>query len=452
VLISQDEDVLDTWFSSGLWPHSTLGWPEKNPDLDYFYPTSVLETGYDILFFWVARMMMLGLENMDEVPFRTVYLHGLVRDEHGVKMSKTRGNVIDPLKAIAKYGTDALRFALTTGTTPGNDSRLSEGKLQSARNFTNKLWNVSRFVLSQLDTKADLSGWNGSDLPREHIEDQWVLSRAQITAMKVNELVRDWQLGEAERVIYEFIWNEFADWYIELAKVRIRNGDDAPRKVLGHVLERSLRLLHPFMPFITEELWQHLMRALPREGGLPESIMIAPYPDPAGRMSAAELKARLDAQAPAVEAVETMIDVVRAIRNVRAEFKIEPNRTLDASIEVSGDGAALRGQADAIKTLARVGALTFGPSDAGGDAVKLVVGRATVTLAVGGAVDLNAERQRLRAEAAETDRYLKGLSARLNNEQFVSKAPPEVVERERERLEESTARLERVRGLLHDLG
>jgi valyl-tRNA synthetase len=449
--IAQDEDVLDTWFSSGLWPHSTLGWPEQTEDLKYFYPTSVLETGYDILFFWIARMVMMGLENMDDIPFSTIYLHGLVRDEHGAKMSKTKGNVIDPLKAIAEYGTDALRFALTTGNTPGSDSRMSPDKLQAARNFSNKLWNISRFVLTQLDTDADLNGWNGAALPREHVEDQWILSQAQLTAMKVNELVHDWQLGEAERVIHDFIWNDFADWYIELAKVRIRAGDDAPRKVLGHVLERSLRLLHPFMPFITEELWQHLTKALPAEGNLPASIMIASYPDPAARMSAEDLAARLAEQAPAGESVELMIGVVRAIRNIRAEFKLEPAKPLDVAIELSADAPALAGEADAIKQLARVGNLTFGASTADGQTVKLVVGAATVTLAIGDAVDLAAERTRLEAEVQETEKYIKGLSGRLSNEQFTSKAPAEVVDKERERLADAQARAARIHELLTEL-
>ena len=448
--IAQDEDVLDTWFSSGLWPHSTLGWPEQTEDLKYFYPTAVLETGYDILFFWIARMVMLGLENMDDVPFTTIYLHGLVRDEHGAKMSKTKGNVIDPLEAIREYGTDALRFALTTGNTPGSDSRMSPSKLQAARNFSNKLWNVSRYVLSTLDTSADLAGWNGAALPRQHIEDQWILSQAQLTAMKVNELMKDWQLGEAQRVLHDFICNDFADWYIELAKVRIRAGDDAPRKVLGHVLERSLRLLHPFMPFITEELWQHLTKTLPPEGNQPASIMIAPYPNPAARMSAEDLNARLAEQAPAGESVELMIGVVRAIRNIRAEFKIEPARPLDVSIELASGAPALETEASAIKQLARVGNLTFGPSTNDSQTVKLVVGAATVTLAIGDAVDLAAERLRLEAEIQETEKYTKGLSGRLANEQFTSKAPADVIERERGRLEEALARATRIRELLSD--
>ena len=449
--ISQDEDVLDTWFSSGLWPHSTLGWPEQTEDLKYFYPSTVLETGYDILFFWVARMVMMGLENMDDVPFTTIYLHGLIRDQHGVKMSKTKGNVIDPLEAIGEYGTDALRFALTTSNTPGSDSRMSPGKLQAARNFANKLWNVSRYVLSTLDADADLNGWNGEALPREHVEDQWILSRAQLTAVQVNELIQAWQLGEAERVIHDFIWNDFADWYIELAKVRIRAGDDSPRKVLGHVLERSLRLLHPFMPFITEELWQHLTKALPAEGNQPESIMIAAYPDPAAHISAEDLAARLAEQAPAGESIELMIGIVRSIRNIRAEFKLELAQRLDVAIELADDAPTIDSEASAIKQLARVGDLTFGASKFDGQTVKLVVGPATVVLAIGDAVDLAAERTRLEAEVQETEKYIKGLSGRLSNEQFTSKAPAEVVEKERERLNEAQTRASRINDLLGDL-
>jgi valyl-tRNA synthetase len=455
--ISQDEDVLDTWFSSGLWPHSTLGWPDPTEDLAYFYPTTVLETGYDILFFWIARMIMLGMENMDEVPFTTVYLHGLVRDEQGAKMSKTKGNVIDPLEASAQYGTDALRFALTTGTTPGNDTRMSDGKLQAARNFANKLWNVARYVLSTLETvkgheERNLDGWYWAGEGDAHREDRWILARTEQTAARMNELFEDWQLGEAQRVLHDFIWNEFADWYIELAKVRLRAGDEAPRLVLARVLDRVLRLLHPFMPFITEELWQHLRQALPNEGDLPESIMLARYPNPRRRFTADEYDARQQAGAGSVRDVELMIDVVRAIRNVRAEFKVESNKTLDAAISVAGDGAGLAGEANAIRQLARVGTLTFDTNPPTANAVKLVVGAATVTLAMGDAVDVAAERTRLAAEAEETQTYLTGLSGRLSNEQFTAKAPAEVVERERARLEDGRARLKRIGELLKELG
>ncbi|MYA51569.1 MAG: valine--tRNA ligase [Chloroflexi bacterium] len=449
--IAQDEDVLDTWFSSGLWTHSTLGWPERNADLDYFYPTSVMETGYDILFFWVARMIMMGMWNMGDVPFRTVYLHGLVRDEHGQKMSKTRGNVRDPLDAIDQYGTDALRFALTTGTTPGNDSRFSDDRLEAARNFANKLWNVGRFVIGQTEGQEGMEGWYATP-PREHRQDRWMLSKAQQTAVRVNDLIAEFQIGEAERVLHEFIWSDFADWYIELAKVRMRNGDDQPRRVLAHVLERVLRLLHPFMPFVTEEIWQRLVAVLPPEGNLPESIMIAPYPDPKARLSEEELQARRDADTPASDEVDLLIDLVRAIRNVRAELKIEPQTLLDATVATSRAAAALETETDAIRSLARVGALRFSDADARLDTVRLVVRDVTVALNVGGSVDLETERERLRGEAAGVEKHVSGLEGRLNNAQFLDKAPAEVVERERERLESGRARLERITELLRDLG
>ena len=449
--IEQDEDVLDTWFSSGLWTHSTLGWPEDNADLDYFYPTSVMETGYDILFFWVARMIMMGMWNLNDVPFRTVYLSGLVRDEHGQKMSKTRGNVRDPLDAIDQYGTDALRFALTTGTAPGSDTRFSDDRLEAARNFANKLWNVGRFVIGQTEGQERMEGWYATP-PREHRHDRWMLSKAQQTAVRVNDLIAEFQIGEAERVLHEFIWSDFADWYIELAKVRLRNGDDQPRRVLAHVLERVLRLLHPFMPFVTEEIWQRLIAVLPPEGNLPESIMIAPYPDPKARLSGEALQARRDADAPASEEVDLLIDMVRAIRNVRAELKIEPQTLLDATVATSRAAAALEAEADAIRGLARVGALRFGDTDTGQDTVRLVVRDVTVALSVGGSVDLEAERERLRGEAASVEKHLSGLEERLSSSQFLDKAPAEVVERERERLENGRARLERITELLHDLG
>ncbi|MEK9658336.1 MAG: valine--tRNA ligase [Chloroflexota bacterium] len=452
--ITQDEDVLDTWFSSGLWPHSTLGWPQKTADLDYFYPSTVMETGYDILFFWVARMMMMGLENVDDVPFQTVYLHGLVRDADGAKMSKTKGNVIDPLESIAEYGADALRFALTTGTTPGNDTRLSPARLQAARNFTNKLWNMGRFVLAALDEADDLSGWEGPGLDRTHPEDRWVLAKAQATAVAVNAAFTELQLAEAQRVLYEYLWSTVADWYIELAKVRMRAGDQRPRKVLAHVLERCLRLLHPFMPYVTEELWQHLKDRLPDPGDTPVSLMLASMPDPVGRLGQEAVDARLTGEAPAVEAMETVLDVVRSVRNVRAEFKIDPATPLDAVLTVSGDEGVLRAEAEAIRALARVGTLSFASdgAQAPAGAVKLVVRNVAVMLDVGAGVDLAAERARLGAEATETERYLRGLAGRLSNEQFVEKAPAEVVERERARLEDGQARLERIRQLLTELG
>ena len=286
--LRQDEDVLDTWFSSGLWPHSTLGWPDDTDDFNYFYPTAVMETGYDILFFWVARMIMMGIENTGDIPFRTVYLHGLIRDANGEKMSKTRGNTMDPLDLIDRYGTDALRFALSTGTAPGNDLRITEGKLEAARNFANKVWNAARFVITSFDEQSqgqdDLAGWRElSSL--EHREDRWIVSLLDRVTADVNNSLATFELGEAQQKLYDFIWDDFCDWYIEMAKVRMRSGDGpSPRPVLAHVLERTLRLLHPFMPFITEEIWRNLTSRLPQEGELSPSIMVADYPG--GRISA----------------------------------------------------------------------------------------------------------------------------------------------------------------------
>ncbi len=448
--LNQDDDVLDTWFSSALWTHSTLGWPEKTETLAYFYPTSVMETGYDILFFWVARMIMMGIRNVGDIPFHTVYLSGLVRDEQGQKMSKTRGNVRDPLQAIALYGADALRFALTTGSSPGSDIRFSNERLESSRNFANKLWNIGRFTIRELEGRDGLDGWNAAP-PRERRQDRWILSKAQQLAVRVNDLVDDFQLGEAERVLHEFIWNDFADWYIELAKARLRAGDNQPRQVLGHVLERVLRLLHPFMPFVTEEIWQRLVATLPNEANLPDSIMISPYPHPRQRLSDAELAARREADATAVAEIELLIDIVRAIRNARAEFRIDPRRVVNAAVYSPNHQHALRDEAEAIRALARVGELRFNDSGAA-DGVRIVVQDTTITLDIGDAVDLNAERARLAAEATETEARAAQLRGRLGNHQFTAKAPADVVERERERLAESELRLAHIRELLETLG
>ncbi|MFC1873166.1 valine--tRNA ligase, partial [Chloroflexota bacterium] len=274
--IHQDPDVLDTWFSSALWPHSTLGWPDETENFKYYYPTSVMETGYDILFFWVARMIMMGIEDTGEVPFHTVFLHGLIRDENGDKMSKMKGNVLNPLETLEQYGTDAMRFALSTGTSPGNDTRLSSTKLEAGRNFANKLWNAARFVLRSAEESSGLQIGPKATLPAE---DRWILSRLSQTISTVEQLLADYQFGEAQRHIHDFLWGEYCDWYIELAKVRLQsNNTPSPLPVLVEVLEKSLRLLHPFMPFITEELWQHLRQST---GQTEEaSIMMAAYPVP----------------------------------------------------------------------------------------------------------------------------------------------------------------------------
>ena len=314
--VEQDLDVLDTWFSSGLWTHSTLGWPDNTDDIDYFYPTAVMETGYDILFFWVARMIMLGLENTGREPFHTIYLHGLIRDANGAKMSKSRGNAMDPLLLVDRYGTDALRFALTTGTSPGNDLRLTDGKLEASRNFANKLWNASRFVLVSLEGANSAAGdgtGTANPLASGHREDRWILSRLNRVAESVNSYLQHFELGEAQRELYDFIWHEFCDWYIELAKLRLRGADDdgdgeSPLPVLAYVLEKTLRLLHPFMPFVTEEIWQRLKRHVADAESLPESIMVAAYP-----MSDESV---IDAAAEAE--MNLVQDIITQVRNHRA--------------------------------------------------------------------------------------------------------------------------------------
>ncbi len=436
----QDPDVLDTWFSSGLWTHSTLGWPDKTEDLAYFYPTSVMETGYDILFFWVARMIMMGIENMGDIPFHTVYLHGLIRDVQGVKMSKTRGNVMDPLEVIEKYGTDALRFALTTGNTPGNDMRISEGKLESSRNFANKLWNASRFVITNIRNADNLEGWR-TIARTEHLEDRWIVSRLNRVIEKVNRLMDDHQFGEAQRELYEFIWSEYCDWYIEMAKIRIRSGNSlSPLPVLANVLEKVLLLLHPFMPFITEEIWQTLVGSLSKEGPQFDSIMTALYPDSDPSLVDEE----------AEEQIDLVMRVVRSIRNLRAEFRIETSRTIEAVLNAPEEIEVMKGESEAIKALARVSPLKIGqngdiaPSEG---SVTLIIGKASVVLPLGGVVDLNKEQQRLEKELSDCEANIHRLDARLSNPDFLEKAPAEVVEKERER----RASIEDRRQKLHDL-
>jgi valyl-tRNA synthetase len=436
--IVQDPDVLDTWFSSGLWPHSTLGWPEQTADLQYFYPTSVMETGYDILFFWVARMIMMGLENTNDIPFDTVYLHGLVRDEKGEKMSKVKGNVLNPLDAIEQYGTDALRFALSTGTSPGNDIRLSSHRLEAARNFANKMWNAARFVIGNMETMVSLAHIKKGALP---LEDRWILSRLSNLVTAVDKLMEDFQFGEAERQIHDFLWGEFCDWYIEMAKLRL-NESPSPKPVLAYVLETSLRLLHPFMPFITEEIWQSLKSCFDEE--MAESIMIAPYPTAdEGAIDAA-----------AEKQMELVIDVVRSIRNERAEFQVESSKWIEALIVPHDAKSVIESQVHTIETLARVRPLTIiGAKNARPDKAKtLVLSGAEVILPMAGMVDIEAERQRLDNEIEKNQSEITRLEARLKDKQFLSKAPAHIVSRERQRLEEYTTRSERLRHRLAELG
>ncbi len=444
--LRQDPDVLDTWFSSGLWPHSTLGWPDDTEDMGYFYPTSVLETGYDILFFWVARMIMLGIENTGRAPFRTVLMHGMVRDASGAKMSKTRGNTRDPLELLERYGTDALRFALTTGTAPGNDLRLTDGRLESARNFANKVWNAGRFVQSSLEGKPGLNGWY-DPAPPEHREDRWILGRLDRLTADVNLAMENFELGEAQQKLYDFIWSDFCDWYIEMAKIRIRSGaGPSPLPFLAHVLERTLRLLHPFMPFITEEVWLQLLPLLPREADFAGSIMVSDYPQPRGD--------RHDPQAE--EEISLVMQAIRAVRNTRAQLRIPANQRLEAVVEVNGLQHAIEEEAELIRTLSRVDPLRIqsaGSVPAGAArGVALVINPMVVRLPLEGVVDLSAEAARLHREREDCQGNLQRVSALVANPNFQAKARPEVVETEQERLRDLEERKQRLDEIILQIG
>jgi valyl-tRNA synthetase len=448
--IVQDPDVLDTWFSSALWTHSTLGWPEDTDDLRYFYPGSVMETGYDILFFWVARMIMMGLENTGEIPFGTVYLHGLLRDTSGEKMSRSRlqSNAVNPAEPISTYGVDALRFALTTGTAPGNDMSLGRDKLESGRNFVNKLWNVTRFILRTLDAETTRlqPDW---PLP-ETIEDRWIMSELNRLIANVTGLMEDFQFGEAEQQIYDFVWSRFCDWYVEAAKIRLRSkSGPSPVPFLLTTLEKCLRLLHPFMPFVTEELWQRLRTAassapLPHSqleaDGVPTpySIVIAPYPVADDTVYAPD----------AEQAMDSVIEIIRSIRNVRAQYRVDPTRWIEARVYCDELLASLATEAEVIQALARVRPLTIlSRLDRQPDedkAVALVLAKAEVVLPLSGMTDQVAERQRLLKESEEVTARIASLGARLKDDGFLSKAPPQVVEKEKEKLAMLEDRLKRL--------
>ncbi len=420
--LEQDSDVLDTWFSSGLWPFSTLGWPDETKDYKRFYPTDIMETGYDILFFWVARMIMQGLEMTGQVPFHTVYLHGLVRDAQGRKMSKTAGNVIDPLEMMDQYGTDALRFTLLTGSTPGNDMSLSEERIVANRNFANKIWNATRFVVNNLGAAFD-AGQGTWNLSAMVLPDRWIISRHNRLVENVTQLMDAYQYGEAGRQIYEFLWGEYADWYIEIAKIRLY-GTDAhaqatARRVLVYVLDRTLRLLHPFMPFVTEATWQHLPHA-------DDSLMITSWPTPGDRDEDAEA------------AMQLVMDVIRAIRNARAEYDVEPARRIVSHIAAGDRYELLLSQRDVLVELARLdtSSLRMAHSllDKPDQALTVVVGGVEIYLPLWGMVDLDAERTRLQKELERIEKGVTRSQELLGNENFIAKAPAEVVQKERDKL------------------
>ncbi len=446
--LEQETDVLDTWFSSGLWPHSTLGWPDDTEDLRYFYPTSVMETGYDIIFFWVARMIMMSIENMGDIPFHTVYLHGMVRDEKGDKMSKVKGNVLNPLDAIKEYGTDALRFALSTGTSPGNDMKMADSRLESSRNFVNKIWNASRFVIHNLETDQVNLKIEYDKLP---VEDRWILSRLNRTVISSIQLMENFQFGEAQRQIYDFLWSEFCDWYIEIAKIRLKvNQPVSPVPVLVHVLECSLRLLHPFMPFITEELWQSLKLRIMSKPIIttaspvevcdvrPESIMIAPYPE--GNEKAFDPSAE--------KIIDSLIEIIHSIRNARAEHKVESSKWIKAHIYAGELKTALEPYLQTIQMLAQTRPLELldtrhkGTSDE--NDLVLVLKDTEVVIPLASMVDLEAEKARLLKELEGVQANVNRLLTRLNDPAFTGKAPPAVVQKERDRLAAGQDKVQRL--------
>lgn len=436
--LEQDPDVLDTWFSSGLWPFSTLGWPDETPDYQYFYPTSILETGYDILFFWVARMIMDGLEFTGKPPFHTVYLHGLIRDEHGQKMSKTKGNVIDPLRVMDDMGTDALRFTLLVGATPGNDMNLSTKKVEANRNFANKMWNAGRFVIGALDS-APVSAQGA---PTWTLADSWIWARMRGLVREVDRLFANYQYGEAGRQIYDFFWNEFADWYVEIAKLQLSAGGDRAfftAQTLVRVLDGCLRLLHPFTPFVTEELWGHLKTAAQAKGpaytpfsGILESweeaLIIARYPEPEDDEGWEEQK---------VADFNLIQEIVRAIRNLRTEKRVPPSRKVPAVLAAGERAALLEAQRETIAFLAQVDTQFFTIAEAVDEkpqnAVALTVIGIEIYLPLEGLVDTASEQARLSKELADTESQIARLEALLGGS-FAERAPANVVERERQKL------------------
>lgn len=434
--LKQDPDVLDTWFSSGLWPFSTMGWPEQTPELKQFYPTSVLVTGRDIIFFWVARMIFTALEFMKEVPFPKVMIHGLVLDAQGRKMSKSLGNGVDPIEVIEQYGADTLRFMLITGNTPGNDLRFHPERLDATRNFANKIWNASRFV--QLNLEDYQEGPRGE----LKLSDRWILSRYEATVSAVTDALDRFDLGEAGHLLYEFIWSEFCDWYIELAKARLYDKEHPEARhtvqsVLFEVIEGTMRLLHPFMPFLTEEIWHNL----PVQG---ESIMIQTWPKVSGY------------RAEDVERQMTLVmDVIKAVRNIRAEMNVQPGKKAEiilVSPAADNQRVLKRGQGDIMhlaggSKIDIVAALAEKPAQA----ASAVLEGVEVYLPLRGLLDLEKEVARVEKEIAQAQQELKRFEGKLNNPGFLAKAPEQVVAKEREKLEGTKSRISALEVRLREL-
>ncbi len=412
--VTQDSDVLDTWFSSALWPFSTLGWPEKTEDLSYYYPTSVLVTAYDIIFFWVARMIFSGLEQMKEVPFSTVFMHGLVRDAKGRKMSKSLGNGIDPLEIIDKYGADALRFSLATGNSPGNDMRFLDEKIESARNFNNKIWNAARFVLMKLDEDTPFGLPEISFLATE---DKWIISKFNRLTKDVTENLDKYELGIALAKLYDFVWEVFCDWYIELVKQRLSAGDKIAMRVIAYVFSETMKLLHPYMPFITEEVWQ----SLPHKG---ESIVISEWPvyRPDLDFSRDESK------------IECIIFCIKSIRNRRAEMNVPPSRKAKLTIVTTDNDTFDNRCGSFFEKLSSASEVRITSSYDSNSDIKIVTSNATLYIPLSDVVDIEKETARLTKEKEKLLSEIERIEKKLSNEGFVAKAPATVIEGEREKL------------------
>lgn len=435
----QDQDVLDTWFSSALWPFSTLGWPDETEDLKYFYPTSVLVTGYDIIFFWIARMIFTALEFMKEEPFKHVVITGLVRDSQGRKMSKSLGNGIDPLEVIDKYGADTLRFTLSTGNAPGNDMRFHWEKVEASRNFANKIWNASRFALMNLED-FKIKKINLGELK---LKDRWILNRLNELIDEVTDFLEKFEIGIAAQKIYDFFWSEFCDWYIEMAKIDLYSDYDIAKnntqQVLYYVLEKALKLLHPFMPFITEEIWQHL----PHEG---KSIMISNWP-----------KSKSEYYFEDAKDMEIVMDTIRGIRNIRADMNVPPSRKANIVIRASDKKIKklIEQNADIIYSLAKVADMKIGTDiKAPEKALTSVIKGAEVFVPMAGLVDVDTEKERLMKEEKKLEKEIERVNKKLANLGFLEKAPKEVVEKERQKQKDYFEMIEKVKerlSLLSDI-
>ena len=433
----QDPDTLDTWFSSALWPFSTLGWPEKTPELDYFYPTSTLVTAYDIITFWVSRMIFSGLAYTGKKPFSDVLIHGLMRDAQGRKMSKSLGNGIDPLKLVEEYGADALRFALATGNSPGNDMRFSDEKIEAARNFCNKIWNAARFVLMNLDiSEATLP-----NLDELELEDRWILSRFNRLAGEVQNNLDRYEIGMALTKLYDFLWDVFCDWYIELVKPRLAERGNTSnlvaQQVLCHVLGGTMKLLHPFMPFITEEIWQKL----PHEG---DSIMISAYPSEMPELLFAEEET----------CMERLIAAIQAIRNRRAEMNVPPSRKAKVYIQTEDMETFSEKSAVFFIKLASASEVEVCRAYKGelSKAVQIVTDKAHIFIPLADMIDLDKERQRLEKERTSAEAEIERIKNKLSNENFVSRAPEAVVNAERVKLAKYEDKLTGIEQALAHLG